>query len=584
MSDQVVTNDKKAEEPAKDSAAQSALSQEAFGSNAVNSRFQVVGTRAVLTASEHAQAAGKAVSDVDPKAETSVTIYLKSKASDQEVQQTLQKIAKGEQADYSKDSQGFIDKFGSDPKAVDQVEKFAAANGLKITSEDKSSGRVVLSGSADSVGKAFETKLVNVQDADGKTFMAHQGQISVPTEMARDITGVFGLDKRPMAQPHFVKLQDVQGPDGGIFVPRDASFSGYLPNEIAKMYDFPMDKGGDKQGVAIVELAGGIDLKDNAQYYTDHNLALPPINVIEMDGNKNGGGKDPQGADGEVLLDSQVIGAVAPKATQNLIFTSIDDQGFIDGITRGSFQPAGEVPNAAISVSWGKPEVGWTADAANTMRAAVQKAALKGINVYVASGDQGGHDRAQDFQVDCPSSVPESIGVGGTNIAVKDGKITNETVWNNGMDWTGQPQAGGGGISQIFDVPDYQKDIKMPANANGTNKPGRGVPDVAADSDPQSGYKVRVDGTEMAIGGTSAAAPLYAALNALVNTELGHSAGWLTPKFYDMGKNHPEVFSDVTQGDNSGYSAGPGWDAASGWGSIKGQAFLNALKAAEAQK
>jgi len=554
-------------------------------SSALTPRYQIVGDRALMLASEHSQPGGTPDGDVDPASTMSVTLYLKSKASNAEIQQTLKSIARGEQADYSENPKGFADKFGADPIAVAQVEKFAASNGLSISDEDVASGRVVLQGSSSKVANAFGTRLITLKGADGASFISHQGHISIPAEMAKNIMGVFGLDKRPAASPHF----DLpKSPDGNHIGPRDDGFMGYMPQDIAKMYDFPLSGGGEGQGVAIVELDGGINLKDNAQYYAEHNLPLPKINVIEIDGGKNKGGVQPDGADIEVSLDSQVIGAVAGKATQNLIFTSVDDQGFIDGITRATFQPAGEAPNTAISVSWGKPEIGYSADAIVTMQAAIQKAVLKGINVYVAAGDQGGHDGgATDFQVDLPAAIPEAVAIGGTSIVVKDGKISNETVWNSGLGQSGTPRAGGGGISQLFGVPDYQKDITMPPNANGPSgdevppvtTPGRGVPDIALDSDPQSGYSIRVDGTEMFAGGTSAAAPLAAALNALISSELGHNPGWLNPKLYQFGKTNPEVFNDIIQGDNVGYSAGPAWDAASGWGSVKGSALLNALRA-----
>ena len=393
-------------------AAGTALSQEAFqpqtaqsgdqGGAAAKPRYEIQGDRAVMIGSEHAKPAGTLVSDADPQSQMKVSLYLKSKASEADIQQTLNDIASGKQADYSHNPQGFIDKFGADPNAVSQVEQFAAKNGLKVSSEDLASGQVVLSGSTDSMNKAFDTKLGEFKAADGSTFLSHEGNISLPANMADNVTAVLGLDKRSLATPHFVRLQDVQKP-GSVAGPRNNSFTGYMPQDVGKMYNFPMAKGGDGQGVGIVELGGGLDLKDNAQYYTEHNLPQPKINVIEIDGAKNAP-TTPDSADGEVALDSQVIGAVAPKATQNLIFSGSDDQGFVDAVTRATFQPAGETPNAAISVSWGKPEVGWTADAAQTMRDAVQKAALKGINMYVASGDQGANDRAPQgtFSVDLP--------------------------------------------------------------------------------------------------------------------------------------------------------------------------------------
>ena len=156
---------------------------------------------------------------------------------------------------------------------------------------------------------------------------------------------------------------------------------------------------------------------------------------------------------------------------------------------------------------------------------------------------------------------------------------------------TGDGWATGGGISGAFPVPAWQT-VSMPATLNATGQPGRGLPDVAGNADLTSGYIVLVDGQYVPTGGTSAVAPLYAALTALLNQALQHPVGELLPKLYAIpNETLASVFRDITDGDNSvpqsqygpqtaGYSAGPGWDSCTGLGSIHGQGLLNHLRAA----
>jgi len=208
--------------------------------------------------------------------------------------------------------------------------------------------------------------------------------------------------------------------------------------------------------------------------------------------------------------------------------------------------------------------------------------------VTIASGDSGAADEGPNewdgaAHADFPASSPFALACGGTNIAVSGTKISAESVWNQNASDTQDDSFGssGGGVSGVFPVPSYQQSAKVPVNVS-TGKPGRGVPDVAGDADPASGYLVRVDGQEFPIGGTSAVAPLWAGLIALCNQSLGHRAGFINPILYA----NPSAFNDITTGSNQvgpkkvGYKAGPGWDACTGLGSPNGQKVLAALRGA----
>jgi kumamolisin len=198
--------------------------------------------------------------------------------------------------------------------------------------------------------------------------------------------------------------------------------------------------------------------------------------------------------------------------------------------------------------------------------------------VFAASGDGLASDGQGDgaAHVDFPASSPWVVGCGGTRLETSGAARSGETVWNSNGGGTG------GGISALFPVPTYQSGVTLPPSANAGAAPGRGVPDVAADADPYTGYQVVVDGQAQVIGGTSAAAPLWAGLFALVNEAAGKPVGQPHATLY----GHASAFNDVTSGDNKvsgvGYSAGPGWDACTGLGTPRASAIANLFQAVAA--
>jgi kumamolisin len=284
------------------------------------------------------------------------------------------------------------------------------------------------------------------------------------------------------------------------------------------------------------------------------------------------------------MLDIEVAAAVAPKAKIVVYFTaSASDQDFLDALTTAIHDQTNSP--SVISISWGGPEQTATESFQQQFDQALQSAAALGITVTIASGDSGAADEGPNewdgvAHADFPASSSYALGCGGTSITVSGGAITNETVWNQNEADTQDDSFGasGGGVSGVFPLPSYQQNANVPVNVS-TGKPGRGVPDVAGDADPASGYLIRVDGQEFPIGGTSAVAPLWAGLIALCNQSLGHRAGFINPLLYA----NPSAFNDITTGSNRvgpnkvGYDAGPGWDACTGLGSPNGQKILAVL-------
>jgi len=215
---------------------------------------------------------------------------------------------------------------------------------------------------------------------------------------------------------------------------------------------------------------------------------------------------------------------------------------------------------------------------------AFQAAAARGITVCCASGDDGSSDQvASGAHVDFPASSPFVLAVGGTKLVASTGvppTITSETVWNETMHNEG---ATGGGVSAVFTKPVYQNTANVPPSVNPPHALGRGVPDVAAVADPETGVVVmRIDGKKLeAIGGTSAAAPLWSSLIARLSQGLGARCGFLNPLLY--GRFSSGVLRDITVGNNGAYAAGPGWDACTGLGSPNGDQLLRGLSGTAAK-
>jgi kumamolisin len=252
-------------------------------------------------------------------------------------------------------------------------------------------------------------------------------------------------------------------------------------------------------------------------------------------------------------------------------FSSNTDQGFQDAIST-AIHDASHNPSV-ISISWGGPESSWSQTAINSMDTACQSAAALGITITVASGDSGSSDGATGNNVDFPASSPHVLACGGTALKATNGQRQSEVVWNNQATGDG---ATGGGVSAAFPLPTWQANAGVPETSSAASTGGRGVPDVAGDAAPETGYQILVDGQQEVVGGTSAVAPLWAGLIALLNQQLGRKVGFLNPQLYPLGGT---AFFDITSGNNGAFSAHTGWDPCTGLGSPNGQLLLTSLHA-----
>ena len=498
---------------------------------------------------------------VNPTETVRVTVILQRKGADAG---TTQESQLQERVSHEE----FASRQGADPQDIELVEQFAHQYGLTIAESNARKRRVILTGTAEAMSKAFGSQLHCYRvDTTGPQFRGRTGSISIPAELDRVVLAVLGLDTRPVAKPHF---RVHSGPEMAL---ADSSFT---PLQVAQLYDFPTGVDGSGQTIAIIELGGGYTASDISTYFNGLGVPQPKVSAISVDNGTNSPGSD---ADGEVQLDIEVAGAIAPGANLDVYFAPNTDQGFVDAITDAAHNTSRKT--SIISISWGGPEDSWTPQAQQAMNAALQDAATLGVTVTVAAGDNGSSDGQTDqkLHVDFPAASPFALACGGTTLQGSGDQISSETVWNETAKNEG---ATGGGVSNAFPLPPYQQSAGVPKNPQ-TQFAGRGVPDVAGDADPTTGYQVLVDGQNQVVGGTSAVAPLWAALIALINQKRGTNAGFINPVLYSLSGSG---FNDITDGNNDdsnlgAYSAGKGWDACTGLGSPDGAALLAVLQSAD---
>jgi kumamolisin len=454
---------------------------------------------------------------------------------------------------------------GADPADLAKVEAFAREHNLVVVETSAARRSVFLSGTAADFAAAFGTTIEHYEH-DGGSYRGRTGPLTVPANLADIVEGVFGIDDRPIAKPHFQRYR----PAPSIGIQAHAAGTSFTPLQLEKLYNFPTGLDGTGQCIAIIELGGGYRTADIKAYFHKLGLPVPKVKTVRIDG-ANNHPSTADGADGEVMLDIEVAAAVAPKALIAVYFAPNTDKGFLDAITMAIHDTTNKP--SVVSISWGSSENNWTGQAMTSYDQAFQAAAALGVTVCCASGDGGSEDGETDGKahVDFPASSPNVLGCGGTTLIASGNTISSEQVWNEGTD-----SATGGGVSDFFPVPDYQNAAGIPPSANAPHQKGRGVPDVAGDADPETGYVVRVDGQEFVIGGTSAVAPLWAGLIALLNQKLGHHVGFLNPLAYGslVGTGS---FRDITTGNNGAYAAKEGWDACTGWGSPNGAKLLQSL-------
>jgi len=514
-----------------------------------STRVPLAGFRAVRSA------------DPDQIVETTLVLRRTSTLTDDEVLQ-LSSQAPSERKYFTLDK---LAAYGTKPEDMAKVVEFAHEHGLAVVDQNPTARTVKLSGTVKALQKAFGVDLKIYEDATGsRSYRGRTGEIHIPDELEGVIESVHGLDNRDQAKPHFrMSAHGVQAKlaSEAAAQPRAGAATSFNPGQVAAAYGFPAGGTGKGQTIALIELGGGYPTADLKKYFKQQK-ANPKVSAVSVHGATNHPTGDPNGPDGEVELDIQVAGSIASNANIVVYFAHNTDKGFLDAITAAVHDQKNHP--SIVSISWGGPESSWTEQSMDAFNEVFKDAAMLGVTVLVASGDNGSSDGVNDGadHVDFPASSPFVLACGGTKLIASGSTITKETTWGGTGDG-----ASGGGVSQHFPTPSYQTGI-LPTAFN-----GRGVPDVAGDADPQTGYNVLVDGVPSVIGGTSAVAPLYAALVAQINEKTGTKCGFLNPFLYST----PGICNDIVQGTNGTFNAASGWDATTGLGSIQGSTLLGKL-------
>jgi len=492
----------------------------------------------------------RVIGPTDPHQLLEVSVVLKHRQPLPPAQHRAQRLSHDE----------FVAGYGAQPSDIDKIRQFASEYNLQVLERGDEALRrtVTLAGTAANMEKAFGVELNEYENPEG-SYRGRIGALQIPEEYAPYIAGVFGLDDRPVAHPHF-RYHTAKGAFGA-----RVSSSSYDPNQVAAFYGFPTGLDVSNQTIGIIELGGGYRPADIKNYFHKLGIHAPRVKAVLVDHAHNRP-SSPNSADGEVMLDIEVAGAAAPGVGIAVYFAPNTDRGFLDALSTAIHDQLNKP--SVISISWGGPESSWTPQSMHNFDQVAQEAALLGITITVASGDNGSSDGVGDGQnhVDFPASSPNVLATGGTRLIAANGAITQETVWNDG----GNGGATGGGFSAFFPRPVYQ--------AGPVSSTFRGVPDVAGNADPETGYNVLVDGQSMVVGGTSAVAPLWAALIVLMNQKLGRRLGFINPLLYPI--NPPDGLRDITQGNNGAFSAAPGWDATTGKGTPMAMQLISALGAA----
>jgi subtilase family serine protease len=490
----------------------------------------------------------RAAVDLGPAGrETAVSLSFALKVRHQQELDAL--VAKGEvisSADYAA-------RFAPEPGQVARAVSTLRAAGLQATRPAQSS-LIAADGPAPAAAALLGVEIESYQLPNGSTFYASLGQPVVPQSLSAVVASVSGLD-------NYRRTRGFAVHPGGL-----------VPTDVLAYYNLkPLrDAGLDGAGQTIVlpEIDDLLNLTDLNKFASKYGL--PPYSEV-LTIKKDPSWGTPMKPEGETVLDLEIIHAVAPKA-QLVVYISAPDFGHS---LRAFDQMVTDHLGSVVSESLGSCEPDTPAGARNAYAAIQDRAVALGMSHFVASGDSGaftcGTD--QDPAGSFPATLPTLTAVGGTSVfESKEGLYFKEYAWGSPLDETG----GGGGASQYYPAPAYQNHV-----AQSIARGQRQVPDVSADADPMTGFHIIFGGREGQAGGTSASAPLWAATIALINQDLKkkglREVGFANPAIYWMGDNlsklNPKPFHDVTAGNNLGFAATPGWDFATGWGSMDAAAL-----------
>ncbi len=457
--------------------------------------------------------------------------------------------------------------FGPTTQTVQEVSSYLTSSGLTVAGVSTSNQFIKVSGTVSTIETAFHVQL-HQYTYHGQTYYGPVSNPGVSGPLAGLVQNISGLDNFGRYAP-------------GVSVAAAPSNGGLTPQVTQKAYDasplYAKGINGSGQTIAFLELSD-YQASDIQHYEQEFGLSTTTPQTIQVDG-----GAQIDNGTIEAELDLENAIAVAPKATELVYEGPNNNQGINDVYS----QIVNDDKAKIVSISWGLCEPSLGSQELQTLDQTLQQGAAEGISFFAAAGDAGAYDCGDNnLAVDNPADDPNVTGVGGTTLTLNsDGSYGSETAWSctdpTCTQNTQNGAGGGGGISQQFTQPSWQAGLNPPG-ASGQS--GRFVPDVSADADHNTGYDIYCSASgaqgcsgDNVVGGTSAAAPLWAGAAALFDQSLKGPQGNLNPALYAVGKAQPSAFHDVTQGNNLNYNAGPGYDLATGWGSPDISALAQAL-------
>lgn len=446
----------------------------------------------------------------------------------------------------------FAARFGADRAAVDRVSGYLRAQGLGVGQVSANHLTLQATGTAAQLEKAFGTSLKTYHDAAARRdFYANASAPVLPADIASAVADVSGLNSyTTFSHPSTKKAIPHVSPH---------AVSGLTPTKARSAYNVSsaISSGYNGSGVTVGLLEFSAFQQSNITTYDNYFGLTPSTPTVRSAG---GGTTDLSGQD-EVELDIEVVQALAPKAAVKVYEAPNSDAG---ETAVYSALVSDDVP--VISISWGIYESGETSTNRTALNTDFQEAAAQGQSVYAASGDSGSDDAGNGgTSVDFPASDPYVTGTGGTTLS-----LTSSGSWSSETAWSGS----GGGVSSYFSTPSFQSSVNSGSY--------RAVPDVAADANPSSGWAIYTQGAWYEFGGTSAAAPNWAAFTAIYDSEAAAKSksalGYANSAIYTLAESssYSSAFHDVKSGSNGAYSAGTGYDKVTGWGSYNGAGFLSA--------
>ena len=455
----------------------------------------------------------------------------------------------------------FHDEHGAEPIQALAVQNHLRRYGLSDARAEEG-GTITASGRAPHFEQAFGTKLRRFQDASGDVFIAPSATLA---PLPVPVLAAHGLSTPPRRLSHLGRAE--------------ANGQPLTPATLRKAYNLPDAATAEGQTVGVLAL-DGFKTADLRAFADRHRLPMPTIRTVNV--NHYDGRIQSESGQIETTMDLQILMAARPK--EIVVFAAANTQtAFVDVLRRIANPPKGEPLVRIVSCSWGSPEVSMSPAELAAQEELLMQMAAQGQTLIVAAGDSGAKDDMKHVGVDSPASSPHVLAVGGTTLHVKpDQSWSRETVWwRAGLG--GEPDSGtGGGISCVYEVPSWQRPT-LTAAQGAVSKVYRNLPDVSLCADPAGpGYEVIVEGRACIVGGTSCAAPAMAGILATVEAQRARAGkaplGFYTPAIYAVGTAQPTIFHDIMDGNTNGlYSALPGYDDATGFGSVDGAAFIKVL-------